>query len=151
MRRSTMRAKDRAPPPTPIAPVIHVRVCSSCPPPARVGYSVVERKKRMLPLMKVLAGEPKGGWGRTIAGVVKMKRFLMRSPETMAEASGLQAHLDVVCICRQLQPANVASLADDAIVAAVQALEKVNIELPEAAQHGLLHRRCVNLRRCLLK
>jgi hypothetical protein len=34
--------------------------------------------------------------------------------------------------------------------AAVQALEKVNIKLPEAVQHGLLHRRCVNLRRCLL-
>jgi hypothetical protein len=41
-------------------------------------------------------------------------------------------------------------MTDEAITAAVQALQKVDIQLPEAVQHGLLHRRCVNLRRCLL-
>jgi hypothetical protein len=114
------------------------------------GEDAVGAKKKKLELSLVLAGEPHGGWGRTIRAANAMIQKLSKNSETRADASDLRAHLDLVQLARNLQPQNIPNLADKELHDGLARLQKAEVQFPTACVIALLKRRTTTLKKTLV-
>ena len=71
------------------------------------GNDSVIQKKQKLDLSAILAGVPKGCCGRSIGGADMLYQRMLKNPHTASDASELKTHLDLVRLCRTMQPTKI--------------------------------------------
>ena len=81
------------------------------------------QKKHKLDQSAILAGEPTGGWGRTIGGADTLTQKMLKNPDTAIEASESKTHLDLVRLCRTMQPTKIEGTLQDDLDQGLSALE----------------------------
>ena len=104
------------------------------------------QKKQKLDLSAILAGEPKGCWGRSIAGADTLYQRMLKNPDTATEASEFKTHLDLVRLCRTMQPSKIEGMLQADLDKGMSALERAGVPLPAFSKAALLRRRTKQLR-----
>lgn len=103
-----------------------------------------------LPLREVIAGEKKGGWGRSIRGANQVLSKYMKNGDTKDLGLQLSAHLELVHIARSMQAANIPAIdSEENVGMMADRLKKAGVELPEAVQVALVYRKMSILRKSL--
>ena len=109
------------------------------------GIDSVVQKKQKLDLSAILAGKPKGGDGASQAPTCCIQRML-KNPDTVTDASELKTHLDLVRLCRTMQPSKIEGMLQADLDKGLSALEKAGVPLPAFSKTALLRRRTKQLR-----
>lgn len=109
------------------------------------GAALVALKKSKLPLHQVMLGERKGGWGRSIQGVVKAVSRLNKGDDQKAYANELQGYLELLEYCKKLWPDAIMDLTDEMLEVIISAFEKNQVEFADPVQMLLIQRRALNL------
>ena len=102
------------------------------------------QKKHKFDQSAILAGEPTGGWGRTIGGADTLTQKMLKNPDTAIEASESKTHLDLVRLCRTMQPTKIEGTLQDDLDQGLSALEWTGVTFFTIA--ALLRRRTKQLR-----
>ena len=107
----------------------------------------MDQKKQKLDLSAILAGKPKGGWGRSFASADTLHQRMLKNPDTTAtDASELKTHLDLVRLCRTMQPSKIEGMLQADLDKGLSALEQAGVPLPAFSKAALLRRRTKQLR-----
>lgn len=100
-------------------------------------------KKAKLPLSKVMLGEVKGGWGRTIQGAMRMVKKMSKTDEGRAAANDLQVHLDMVEYCKMLWPEHIMTLTQAKLDTLISAFGANKVEFQDQVKVLLVQRRAL--------
>ena len=113
------------------------------------GEAKVQEKMNELPLKDIMAGEPRGGWGRSILGADRLLRSLDQQGLTSL-ATTLRSHMDLVRQTRALQPKMILSRTDNEVGTNIEKLIAAGVEIPDEVHCAMLNRRAKALRASLL-
>ena len=109
--------------------------------------AMMKEKMRILPLTKVILGEPKGGWGRSIRGAERCEASFRKQPDHINLANELSRYLEAVVLARALQPDKLSGVDDAKMRIALTNFKKMNFEIPPSLQGAFLARRVSQFRR----